>query len=78
MDVVLITEWLKEPEQTQYFTQRLGLDERALGFNISFDAQKNPRRYDRTWPDGELRPEDDHETLALLRSMNALDMELYE
>lgn len=60
IDVVLITEWLKEPEQTQYFTRWLGLDERALGFNISFDTQKNPRRYDRTWPDGEPRPEDDH------------------
>lgn len=72
MDVVLITEWLTDPDQMAYFTRRLGLDEAALGFNITFGSKQKRKRPPR------LHPERDGETLALLRSLNALDMELYE
>ena len=72
IDVVLITEWLNDADQTAHFARRLGLDEAALGFNITFGSKKKRKR------PPQLHPEKDEETLALLRSLNALDPELYE
>lgn len=69
---MLITEFLNDADQTAYFTRRLGLDEAALGFNITFGSKKKRKH------PPQLHPERDGETLAQLRSLNALDMELYE
>ena len=69
MDVVLITEWLKESDQVAYFNSMLGLQ------NVSFPEMQTAAQREGT---DEEEEEDEALMLEHLREMNQLDLELYD
>jgi len=69
MDVVLITEWLKEADQVTYFNSVLGLQ------NVTFPAK---HLSDKTQVRDKAEEEDKALMIEQLREMNQVDIELYE
>lgn len=69
MDVVLITEWLKESDQVAYFNRVLGLK------NVSFPEMQSTAKREVT---DEAKEDDEALVVEQLREMNQLDLELYE